>query len=342
MQLNNIKKIGIVGGGASALMLCIEAAKLGIQTALLDPEVDCVGSAVATEHMVAAINSQSIKKLSLRTDCVIFNTKINFDIDTKLHSVTYPSKETIGDLSHYKNILDALEVAEIPVPKAYYQDNKKASFEQIENLSMPFRFVKEHGYGSEELVVYTKEDLTDFILEIDENVKSFILQPIPEYKQIISCLCLVDEKGKCFLYEPCIEKEEAHKVSELSIADNISKAMHQRLARYSKKILKEISATGAFTIKYGIKANKSVEFFSITPEISLAGLLTIDAYDTSIYEKYLQLILGMKIEAPELEAYVEGTVKPLEEIDEKPCHIYNLGLTNLCITKQNKEDMPSS
>ena len=341
MQLNNIKKIGIVGGGASALMLCIEAAKLGIQTALLDPEVNCVGSAVATEHMVAVINSQNIKKLSLRTDCVIFNTKINFDIDTKLHSITYPSKETLQDLSQYKNILDALETVEIPAPKAYYQDNREASFQQVERLTLPFRFVKEYSYGSEELDIYTKEDLTDFILEIDENAKGFILQPIPEYKQIISCLCLVDEKGKYYLYEPCIEKEKDHKVSKLSMASNISKAMHQKLVRYNKKLLKEIKGTGAFTIKYGIKANKSVEFFSITPEISLAGLLTIDAYETSIYEKYLQLILGMKLEVPQLQTYVEGTVKQIEDMDEKPCHIYNLGLTNLCITKKNEEDTPS-
>ena len=104
MSLENVKQIGIVGGGASSLMLCFEAAKLGIRTCLLDPRVDCVGSRVASEHIVAALTSENIKKLSLRCDRVVYNTKPDFALDVKLHSKIYTSKDNINEIYQFKNI----------------------------------------------------------------------------------------------------------------------------------------------------------------------------------------------------------------------------------------------
>ncbi len=339
MNFNGIKQIGIVGGGTSALMLCIEAAKVGIRTSLLDPKVGCIGSQLANEHIISAITNESIQKLSLRCDVLIFNTKLDFELNVKLHAKTYPNKETMKDLCHFKNVQDILEFLDIPVPKVYYQDNKQQAFSQMENLEMPFRFIKQYTDRTEQMAVYNKEDLADFILEVDEGADSFILQPITKYSRIITFLCIVDEDEKAYIYDPVEELNDEDKTCHLKISDSLSKAMLTRLNRYNKKLLKEINGIGAFTIKYGIKANKSVELIEITPELSMAGLLTLEAYELSIYEQYLHLLVGMSINKPELEAYVQGTIKPVKEQKEEKgiYHFYQLGQNQLYI-KRDKEE----
>lgn len=339
MNFNGIRQIGIVGGGTAALMLCIEAAKAGIRTSLLDPKVGCIGSQLASEHIISAITNESIQKLSLRCDVIVFNTKLDFELNTKLHSKTYPSKDTMKELCHFKNMQDILEVLEIPAPKMYYQDNKEMAFMQIEKLEMPFKFIKQYGDCTKQMDIYNEEDLADFVLEIDEDAESFILQPITKYSRVITFLCIVDDKEKAYIYDPIEESIGEDEACHLKIADSLSKSMLLRLNRYNKKLLKEINATGAFTIKYGVKANKSVELIHMTPELSIAGLLTLEAYELSIYEQYLHLLLGMPVNKLELEANVQGTIKPVRDDKEEKgiYHFYQLGPNELYIRK-DKED----
>lgn len=339
MNLSDIKQVGIVGGGPSTLMLCFEFAKLGIQTCLLDPKVDCIGANIANEHIIAAISKENIKKLSLRCDKVIFNIKPEFELDVKLHAPIYPNKDALNEVSNLKNIFDILELLEIPATKIFYQDNKKDAFAKMEGLTMPFRFVKQYKGYSRQMDIFTKEDLADFILEVDEEAESFILQPIDDYKQTISCICLVDDSGKLQLYHPIEVSYEDDGTCHLKISDNLTKTMINRLNRYNRKLMKEIKASGVFTVRYGIKANKSVEFIDMTPEMGVGSILTLEAYETSVFEQYAKLLLEMKLEAPELEAYAHGTIKEIQNVDRnEEGHLYRLEDHKMSIRKEKMNE----
>ena len=335
MNFSDVKQIGIIGGGASTLMLCIEAAKLGISTCLLDPKVNAIGAQVATEHIVAAITNENVKKLSLRCDKLIFNTKPDFEMDVKLHADIYPNKDTLNELCSQKNMLELLEMLEIPRPETYLQDNKEEAYSKLESLSLPFRFVKQYEHYSKQMDIHTKEDLADFILEMDPEADSFMIQPIVEYKQTISCICIVDQAGKVHLYDPIEVIYGEESICQLKIADTLSKNMITKLARYNRKILKELKSVGIYTIRYGIKANKSVELIDITPELGVGSILTIEAYGTSVFEQYIKLLLDMKMVSPVLEAYAHGTIKEIEQVDkEEVGHLYNIEPHALCVHRE--------
>lgn len=342
MKLSKVNKIGIVGGGPSALVLCFEAAKLGISTCLLDPKVNCIGASVATEHFVAAINKENVKKLSLRCDKVIFNIKPEFVMDVKLHAPIYPNKEALGEVCSVKNMLELLEILEIPSAKFYYQDNKQDAFKKVEGITLPFRFIKQYKGYSKQMDIFSQEDLADFILEVDEDADSFILQTIEDYKQTISCICLGDQAGKVYLYDPIEINYDDEEVCHIKIADTLTKNMISRLNRYNRKIMKEIKPVGVFTIRYGIKANKSLEFIDMTPELGVGSLLTMDAYEISVFEQYLRLALDMKLESPELQAYVHGTIKESAELEQNDKgHLFMLEGHKMCIRmdKNTGEDL---
>lgn len=337
MNFNGINQIGIVGGGVSALMLCIEAAKLGIRTTLLDPQIDCIGAEVAAEHMLATITNENIQKLSLRSDIVIFNRQLDYELNTKLHAATYPSKMVMNELSNPKNMLELLEELEIPTAKVYHEDNRKDAFSRLEEFQLPFKFIKQYDTYAEMTELESKDDIADLILEMDEEINSFILQPITEYKQILVCFCIMDKSGKIYLYEPLEEAYEDKLVCSIKVADSLSKTMVQKIARYNRKILKELDGEGIFTIKYGVKANKSLEFIEITPELAMAGLLTLETHEVSIYEQYMHMLLDMPVVTPVLQNYAHGTIKELQHKEiskDQSYHLYNLGLTNLCITRE--------
>ncbi|MDF2597164.1 MAG: ATP-grasp protein [Clostridia bacterium] len=333
MKVNEITQIGIVGGGSAALMLVLEAAKKGIRTTLLDPEINCIGAEAATEHMIATITNESIQKLSLRSDVIIVNTQLDYQLESKLHAPLYPSQEVMNKLSDKREIFTLLEGLQIPMTKTYYQDNEAETFNKIEELKFPFRFMKHYSDRVESMNIFTKEDAEDFILE-EEKADSYIIQPITEYTSVIACLCIVDKGGKAVLYDPLEEEYEDDTLCKLSIASHLSKTMVQKITRYNKKLLKELGGCGVFTIKYGLTSNKKIEFLEMTPEISLSGILTLEAYDMPIYEQYVHMVLGMKVVSPTLMNHVHGTVKQNHAIKSisTPYHLYNIGVTRLCVT----------
>ncbi|MDF2593991.1 MAG: ATP-grasp protein [Clostridia bacterium] len=336
MNFNGISQIGIVGGGSAALMLALEAAKKGIQTTLLDPEINCIGAEVASEHIIATITNESIQKLSLRSDAIIFNTNLGYELDAKLHAPTYPSMQVMNKLSDQKELLHLLEKLQIPIPKTYFLDNQPDTFKRIEELSFPFKFVKQYKNSAESMDILNEEDAADFILEVAE-AESFIIQSITAYDSIIACLCIVDKEGKIALYDPLEEKFEEEALCAIQVANHLSKTMLQKITRYNRKVLKELGEQGAFTIKYGLKPNKGIELIEITPEISLSGILTTEAYDMPIYEQYMHMILDMKVVQPSLMHNVHGTIKQSHIMRpvNVPYHIYNIGVTRLCLTSND-------
>lgn len=333
MDFNGVSQIGIVGGGSAALMLALEAAKKGIRTTLLDPEINCIGAEIVSEHIIATITNESIQKLSLRTDAILFNTNLDYELDAKLHASTYPSIQMINKLSDKKELLNLLEKLQIPIPKTYYQDNKSDTFNKIEDIDFPFRFIKQYKNRRESMDIFNVEDAADCILE-EEQADSFIIQPITAYSSVIACLCIIDNEGKMALYDPLEEKFEKETLCAIQVANHLSKTMLQKITRYNRKILKELGESGVFTIKYGLKPNKGIELIEITPEISLSGILTIEAYDMSVYEQYMHMILDMKVVQPTLTHNVHGIIKQNHTIKpiNVPYHIYNIGVARLCLT----------
>lgn len=326
INFNGISQIGLVGGGSATLMLALEAAKKGIRTLLLDPKIDCIGSQVVSEHMLGALTNENIEKLSLRSDVVVIMTDLPDVLDAKLHSRIYPDRETINTLSRKKALFELLEELKIPQAPMFYYDNKEQVLKQMENLVFPTRIIQQYNNIEESAYLCNEEDATDFILNLD-NVQNIWVQPMGEYTNIITCLCIVDQNAKITLYDVLEEKFQNDTLYQVNFATSFSKTLLQKVTRYSKKILKEIAGAGVYTIKYGIKANKGVELITISPEISLSGILTLKAYNISIYEQYLHMILNMKVIAPtfiqEMSAQIKQSLKEYD--DTKMYHIYHVG-----------------
>ncbi len=338
---NTINKIGIVGGGIGALFLIAEATKKGIATTLLDPRINCLGAANATEQMIATFTNENIKKLSLRTDAIVFNTLLDCELKAKLQSPAYPSLACMNKLSHQKELLDLMTELNIPYVDTFYQSNKGDTFNRIDEIELPFRLIKEYDDRIENVEIFTQEELAEEILEMNEKINGFILQPIRQYAKKIVCIGLVDREGNIVLYDPVEEHhDEEGKLYGMTTKTSLSKTMLQKISRYNKKLLKELGLVGFCTICYGVKANRAIEVIEITPGLSVATNLLDKAYDMSPYEQYIGLIMGMNSVEPTLLRPMQGHILEGAKVKSSKVayHVYQLESNQLyMVTAQEAE-----
>lgn len=309
-------KVGIIGSSVSSMMMCVELAKMGIETSILDSDLHGIASSVATEHIAMAVTPESIKKLSLRCDKIICNTKLDFALEEKLHAPIFPNKSVLNEIGNPKNVIEMCELLDIPTMATYYFDTKEQVLEILKDIERPHIVGMEVNGFMHQRTVFSKEEVADLVLDLCEMpATSYMIQPLDDFEYTISCICFTDKKGKLVLYTPISIQFEEENMCILRMGNHITKTMTTRLNRYSRKLMKEIDARGgAFTIRYGV-VNKSVKLIDVLPAIGIGSLLTEKGYDVSIFEQYARFVNNMKNFAPNLLGITYARIWQDDEID---------------------------
>lgn len=330
--MNEIKTLGIVGGNLLANMICIEAKKRCIKTILLEPELNNIAGEACDTHITTHITEETIKRLALKTDAIILCTGTPPTLSShfiKEHQL-YPSEDGIQLISNRVHQLTAAELCEVPTPKYYHQNNKLAFFKEMEHIELPFRLYQIYENRYDVLDVYTKDDLENFLFEIDESAIEWLIEEINEYDRFLSITAL-KAGDKVVTYPVQEEVLNDVAVKYIYMPADVSKAMHTKLARYAKKILKDNVTEGLFTFKFGVKRNRQVELMHINPGITVGDIATNHYTDLSVYEQLLNLIQGLPIKDGEL--IKPSTTTVIKEEDTKhvprfPYHHYHLDRYN--------------
>lgn len=344
-MISPIRTLGIVGGNLLASMLCLEAQKRGIQTILLEPEINNIASDLADSHMTSTIQAKSIERLALRTDAVIFCTANIPVLESKFirTQTLYPSGDGIDLVANRVEQLVAASLCDIPTPKYYHQHNKLAFFKQLQDVTIPFRLYQVYDDGYDMIEINTPEDIEIFLMEIDEEAIEWLIEEVNTYEKTLSITALASPQ-KVFLYPVQEEKLEENDVKYVQIPANVTKTMEQKLGKYVRKLLKERETEGIFTFKFGMKKNRSIELININPGITVGDIATKHYTDLSVYEQFFNL-LEMKL-MKDGELLTPCTVTIAKEQDTShvpsfPYHQYVLDRNNkLPISIYVKADTP--
>lgn len=298
MSLANIKNISIIGGGMAAVLLCNEAAKKGIATTLLDPDIQALGSNVASEHMIGSITEENLQKLALRSDAIIYNGNTYSMLNEKFRCSLYPRAHMINKLNNKYEILQLAQSLKIPVPAFYYQENKSLLMQEIKEISIPFRFYQFYEKRVEKLEIHTEADLSNFIFEIDERADAWLIEVINDYQKRVINLIVKDHRDTAVVYSSFEKTFAKGSLDSISTPASISKSMLQKLNAYTNKLAKNLEGPGIYSVKFGIKKNRSAELVDVTPKIDITGILTQTSFDISIYEQIINMILGYPLVTP--------------------------------------------
>lgn len=302
MGKKNIRTLGIVGGNLEAALLCQQARLRGIKTTLLEQDLSNIATHFADEHITAPINNETLKRLSKRVEHILFCTD-SIPKEAEVLGKDYPLSPSGDGLELIAGRIQQIQFAEsldIPVPNHFYQNNKEAFFEAIEDLELPFRFYQVFEEYHEVMEVLTPDELSDFIFEVNDEAREWLLETIGTYDKILSITALKDASGKIVMYPVQDEELDAEDVKYITTPADITKTTTQKLQRYVRKMMKGMATTGLLCFKFGMKKNKSLELLHINAGITLGDLATCHYADFSVYEQYVSMLLGEPIYEPTL------------------------------------------
>ncbi|MEG1294934.1 MAG: ATP-grasp domain-containing protein [Niameybacter sp.] len=343
MKQDPIETLGLVGGNLLASMLALEAKKRGIKTILLEPELGNIASEACNTHITASITPEHIQRLALKVDVIIFCTT-NVPVvekETLKTCKVYPKEDGIDLIANRVQQLIAAELAEVPTPKYYHQSNKLTFFKQMTDVEIPFKLYQLYPDRYEMMEVYTQEDLENFMYDIDDSATEWLIEEINEYDRFLSVSALKTE-GKVYLYPIQEEILNDEAIKYIYMPAPITKTMQNKLNKFTKKLLKEVSTAGLFTLKFGMKKNRQVELMNVNPGITVGDMATHHYTDFSVYEQFMNLIEGYPVKEGELVKPSVTTV--IKENDRPhrpdfPYHHYTLDRHNqLPVSIYIKED----
>ncbi|OOB78446.1 MAG: hypothetical protein ATN33_00850 [Epulopiscium sp. Nele67-Bin001] len=350
MNIRKINSIGIVGANITSMLLCIEAKKRGIETILLDQDVDNIAADYATTCLVAPFDRSNLERLALRTDCMIFTTNILEGTTDELDGAlpVYPNFAARTLLTDRVKQIVMAEELKINLPDYFVCEDLDDIEETHQILTIPYRC---YQYFRNDLEIYLidseqAEIEVESLLNIEEGMCVF--EQIKDYKQILSITVLRDNYKNISLYPIVQEKEdEDSSNSQINVPANITKSNVKKIETIVKRIVRYMDSAGVFTFRFGITHDRQLEWVGMTPGVNVADIYTNHYTTLSVYEQFMNIIENNKAIPVTLTekncVYITDNSNGFLDI-EQPYHLYRMMLQdrdniNIYVIPEREEDI---
>ncbi len=292
-------RVGIIGGGQLAMMLCEAANERNIETIVLDPNSKCSAKNTCTTLIVGAYDDlQSLELLAKSSDVVTYEFE-NVDvqaidiINEKYKNIVQTSKPLKLANDRALEKMAAIEAGFDPVP-----------FRVVESCSQINEFAAEVGFP---LVLKTRRYGYDGkgqrVIKNDSDVKSQEVIDILNEGAIIEQM--VDVQAECSViafrnnnYDfQTLPIPTNYHVSNILFTSYIEKDnKNQKIIDLVKKYVEYHNLIGIITVEVFITKNDKILFNEIAPRPHNSGHYSIEGCNVSQYDLHLQAILNEKLQ----------------------------------------------
>ncbi|MEG0235155.1 MAG: 5-(carboxyamino)imidazole ribonucleotide synthase [Cetobacterium sp.] len=292
------RRIGILGGGQLAKMLCDSGKKLNCETIILDPNPDSCGKFSADDHIEAEYNNKvSLKKLCEITDV------ITYEFENVPSEIIDYLKENNGNIPQGKRPL-YLSQHRVREKEAVKQIGvKTAKFKGVKNLEELKKAIDEIGYpsilktcsggydGKGQWKLLEEKDLKS--INWNENIE-YILEEMIKFDKEVSCLVVRGINGDVVNFPI---GENIHKngiLNKTIVPARVTKEILKEVEKISHEIIKRLNIYGPLGIEFFIKENE-IYFNEMAPRPHNSAHYTMDACNYSQFDIHLMGILGEKL-----------------------------------------------
>ncbi|MGL5951285.1 MAG: 5-(carboxyamino)imidazole ribonucleotide synthase, partial [Cetobacterium sp.] len=291
------RKVGILGGGQLAKMLCDSGKKMGYETIVLDPSSDSCGRFGADEHIVANYDDESaLKRLCKESDVITYEFEnvpskvIDF---LKRNGGNVPQGERPLYLSQHR-VREKSAVNEIGVRTADFAEVNSliSAKEALIKIEAPCILKTcSGGYdGKGQWKIQSESDLND----VDWKDTEYILEKMVDFQKEVSCLVVRGINGDIVTFPV---GENIHKngiLNKTIVPARISEDVQRKIENLSKRIVEKLDIYGPLGIEYFIKGEE-VYFNEMAPRPHNSAHYTMDACNYSQFDVHLLGVLGEKL-----------------------------------------------
>ncbi len=297
-------KVGILGGGQLARMLCLAGLPLGLEFRVLDPTPDVCAAPVAT-HIVAAYDDQAaLARFADGLDVVTYEFE-NVPLETaawlNARVPVYPppiALEKSQDRLVEKTFLQSLGVPTAPFVAV---DNQVDSQEELNaaaaRLGLPAVLkTRRMGYdGKGQYVLRASEDITQALGAL--HSQELILEGFVPFGRELSLLAVRGKPGDIRFY-PLVENQHHDGILRVSKAPapDLTPALQRQAEGYARLVLEALNYVGVLAIEF-FQVGDQLIANEMAPRVHNSGHWTIEGAQTSQFENHLRAICGLPLGA---------------------------------------------
>jgi 5-(carboxyamino)imidazole ribonucleotide synthase len=363
----NRTTVGIIGGGQLARMTAIAAYGLGIEIAILDPDIKSPAGQIVRKIVTGPINDiRKLEELSRISSLITLeNEFVDAPLLEKIESsgtILYPSPKTLGLIQDKLTQKQTLESSIIGVPKFMEVSDESDVLEGGRKFGWPIILkVRRNAYdGKGNESINGPDDIHIAWNSLYGDERDFMVEEFIRFKKELAIMVVRSTKGETATY-PVVETiQKDHICHIVSAPAGIGDDISLNAADMAKKAIEAIDGIGVFGVEMFLLEDDRVLINEIAPRPHNSGHYTIEACTTSQYENHLRAILGYPLGSTSMVSPAavmvnllgsrdgESVVKGIEEalqITGAHIHIYckrhtrqNRKMGHLTVLGQNLEE----
>lgn len=327
MTLEQPRRVGILGGGQLAMMLCEAASAIDLETIVLTPDSESQAAHSATQMIYADLDDEAaVAQLIELADVITYELE-DIPLST-LKALTcavvdgsaqvYPSPKTLAKLQNkglQKHWLRNNHLATAP----FYtlSGEAQADLAQANKLSLPLvQKAERGGYdGRGVQVLRSQSDLAELW-----PVASF-LEPFVEHELELAVVVARSTTGEMRCFQPVhlIFDGDDNILDTVTSPANISDQVAADALALATRAITALDDAGVFAVEMFLTTTGELLINEISPRVHNAGHLTIEASAVSQFELQLRAVTGMAL--PETHSLHAAVMKNV---------LFSEPLTGLC------------
>ncbi len=306
------KKIGILGGGQLARMLCLRGLEMGLEIHVLSPKkTDPASTVCAKWHQGQLNNLSDLKKFSKTVDIITFESEFISGAllqqveksSTGKKNFFFPQLSNllkIQDRWPQKELLWDYDIATSPFMKINSKDDLDLAHQAYDGIFvLKQRFGGYDGYGT--FMIKNAIQLRQFKLKFKGFESHFIAEKLIQFKSEKSLLFARNQKGQIYNY-PLFTS-----IQKLNQCDQVfgpsTHVKEKSLILKLQKMLNEINYIGVIAFELFDTGNDLI-VNELAPRVHNTGHITMDAFNIDQFELHLRCVLNWDL--PDQIASVEN------------------------------------
>jgi 5-(carboxyamino)imidazole ribonucleotide synthase len=317
VELKNVKRVGVIGGGQLAWMMADAAEALGIELVIQTPHPTDPAVGIASDTIFAPIDdATATAKLASRCDVITFeNEFINLEALKPLaqQGICFrPRLEALAPLLDKYDQRCYLEDIGLPQPSFMTLEGEvgneeflhTASFGQPMNLSeleFPLVFkARRHGYdGQGTFIVRDSNSLQETWKKLGHS--SVLVEEFIPFERELAVIAARSVAGEVVVY-PVVETQQEEQVCRrVLVPAEISLSVVEEIEAIAHTLLNSLQVVGVFGIELFLTTSGKVLVNEVSPRTHNSGHYTLDACETSQFEQQLRAVTGLPLGSPALQ-----------------------------------------
>lgn len=298
-MLSQYKKIGILGGGQLARMLCLRGRELGLEIHVMSPKITDPASQVCTKwHEGQLTKPSDIRKFSRAVDLITFESE--FIPGALLQkalpkiNICFPQISNLLKLQDrwpQKELLWDYQIPTSPFMKINSKDDLDTAYKVFNGLFViKQRFGGYDGFGT--FVIKSAAQLTQFKLKFKGLENHFIAENFISFKSEKSLLFARNLKGQIYNYPLLTSVQKLNQCDQVSGPS--SHPNEKSLILLIKKMLNDLNYVGLIAFEL-FDTGRELMVNEIAPRVHNTGHITMDAFNIDQFEMHLRCVLNLDL-----------------------------------------------